>query len=98
MGYAGEMVLITCGHMIDFFPSNHFCCFRYNQLELNILFIYILCSNPNLSPPRPLEGSKYFSKKPRVAVLFSTFAPLFTGTIHEVSPKRPNQVYKNVPV
>ena len=42
VSYTGEMVLVTL-YMINFFPSNYFCCFRYNQLlESNTLFIYIV--------------------------------------------------------
>ena len=56
----------------------------------------MLFFNPILSPPphpphpTPL-GSKCSPEKPR-AVLFSRFAPLCAGIIHEVSQKRLNQV------
>ena len=84
-------------YVIDFFSSNYSCCFRYNQLELNVVFIYVSFSSPKLSLPTPWpEGSKHPKNLEQYFCL--RFAILCAGIINKVSQEGLSQVYKHVPI
>ena len=81
------MVLITW--LIDFFPSNYFCCFIFNRFRIKN-FVYVLFSNLKLSS-HPLKVQNT-PQKSLEQFFFSRFASLCTEIIHKVSQKRLNQV------
>ena len=83
--------------MINFFASNYFCWFRYNQIELNVVFIYFIFQSQALLSPPDLKVLNT-SQKNLEQYFCSRFAILCAGIINKVSQEGPNQVYKNVPI